>query len=144
MCQIFIAISGGTLILLQQISIMAAVSHRQIAAILALLGLFGYIGGAIGNSISGAIWQNTVPQALGKYLPDYAQANLTDIYNDLDMQLSYGKGDPVRDAIIAAYGDGQRNMCIAGTAIMALSFIWVCMIRDINVSKVKQVAGVVL
>ncbi|KAF2667094.1 MFS general substrate transporter [Microthyrium microscopicum] len=143
MCQIFIAISGGTLILTQQISIMSVVEHEQFAAVLALLGLFGYIGGAIGNSISGAVWTNTFPEALAKNLPDYAQANLTDIYNDLDTQLSYPMGDPVRDAIITSYAVAQKYMCTAGVCIMATSLIWVFMIKDVNVNRVKQTKGLV-
>lgn len=144
MCQVFIAFSGGTIILLQQTSIMAAVDHTRIAAVLALLGLFGYMGGAIGSAISGAIWTNTVPQALEKYLPEYALVNATDIYGSLEIQLSYPIGDEVRDAIIKVYGIGQRNMCIAGLVVMIVSLLWVAMIRDINVKTTKQTKGVVL
>jgi MFS family permease len=143
MCQIFIAFAGGTIILSQQIAVMSVASHGEIAAVLALLGLFGYIGGAIGNTISGAVWTNTMPNALLEFLPDYAKANATDIYNSLDVQLSYEMGDPVRDAIIQAYGLAQRNMCIAGTAVMGLALVWVLMIKNINVSEVKQVKGVI-
>lgn len=143
MCQIFIAFSGGTIILAQQVSIMSTVEHQDIAAVLALLGLFGYIGGAVGNTISGAVWTNTMPKALAEYLPASALPDLEDIYNDLDTQLSYAMGDPVREGIIKAYGLAQRNMLIAGTAIMGLSFIWVMMIKNVNVSKVQQVKGVI-
>ncbi|KAF2427254.1 putative MFS siderophore transporter [Tothia fuscella] len=144
MCQIFIALSGGTIILTQQVSVMSVAKHGEIAAVLALLGLFGYIGGAIGNTISGAIWTNTMPNALFTYLPEYARENASTIYEDLDLQLSYELGDPVRDGIIAAYGVAQKNMLIAGVAMMALSFFWVMLIKNINVSKVKQVKGMVL
>jgi hypothetical protein len=144
MCQIFIAFSGSTIILTQQVSIMSVVTHSDFAAVLALLGLFGYIGGAIGNTISGAIWTNTLPQALDRLLPDYAQANSSAIYDDLDLQLSYPMGDPVREAIISGYGLAQRNMCIAAVAVMSFSLIWVLMIKNVNVRDIKQVKGVVL
>jgi hypothetical protein len=144
MCQIFIALSGATIILTQQVSVLSVAKHGEIAALLALLGLFGYIGGAIGNTISGAVWTNTMPDALQKYLPEYARENATLIYDDLTVQLSYEPGDPVRDGIIQAYGLAQRNMLIAGVVTMSIAFIWVAMIKNINVSKVKQVKGVVL
>jgi predicted MFS family arabinose efflux permease len=143
MCQIFISISGGTIILVEQVAVMSVASHGDIAAVLALLGLFGYIGGAVGNTISGAVWTNTFPKALEKNLPDYAQANLTDIYSDLTIQLSYPPGDPVREAIIQSYYLAQRNMCIAGVVSMVLALIWVALIRNVNVSKNKQVKGMV-
>lgn len=143
MCQVFIALSGAMIILTQQVAVTAAGTHSDIAALLALLGLFGYMGGAVGNTISGAIWTNTFPGALEKYLPEAAKANATAIYGDLELQLEYPRGDPVRDGVIRAYGDAQRNMCIAGVSAMALSLIWVMMIKNINVSKVKQVKGIV-
>ncbi|KAF2102359.1 MFS general substrate transporter [Rhizodiscina lignyota] len=143
MCQVFIAVSGGTIILTQQISIQSVAKHGEVAATLALLGLFGYIGGAVGNTISGAVWTNTLPGALQKYLPASALPDWEDIYNDLDTQLSYPMGSPTREAIIKSYGLAQRNMCIAATAVMGLCFVWVMMIKDVRLSKVNQTKGLV-
>jgi hypothetical protein len=143
MTQVFISFSGSSIILTVQVAVMSVVNHEQIAAALALLGMFSYIGGAIGNTISGAIWTNTFPQSLANHLPESAQGNLTDIYGSLEVQLSYPKGDPIRDAIILSYGEAQRYMCVAGTATVALSLIWVLMIKNIDVSKNKQVKGMV-
>lgn len=141
--QILISLSGASIIISIQVAVMSVVTHEQIAATLALLGMFSYIGGAIGSAISGAIWTNTFPNSLAKNLPESAQGNLTDIYGSLDAQLSFERGDPVRNAIIMSYGEAQRYMCIAGTASVALGLIWVSMIRNIDVSKNKQVRGVV-
>lgn len=65
------------------------------------------------------------------------------IYEDLTVQLAYEVGTPERTAIISAYGEAQKIMCIAGTAFMALSLIWVLVIRNIRVDKTKQVKGTV-
>lgn len=56
MCQIFIAFSGGTLVICEQLAVMAVSGPEKVASVLALLGLFQAIGGAIGQAISGAIW----------------------------------------------------------------------------------------
>lgn len=143
MCQVFMAISGGTLIMTEQVAIMSTAKHQDVAATLALLGLAGYTGGAIGNTISGAIWTNVMPNALARHLPSDALPMLEDIYNDLDTQLSYEMGTPTRDGIIAAYGEAQRDMVIAGTALMALAFFWVLLIKNVDLAKNKQVKGVV-
>ena len=121
---------------------MATVDHGQIAAVLALLGLFGYMGGAVGNSISGAIWTNSLPEALQHLLPDAVKPDWEDIYGDLTKQLSYPMGSPAREAIMEAYGIAQRRMLIAGTCIMGLSLFWVLLIRNVNISKIEQVKGV--
>ncbi|KAE8152268.1 major facilitator superfamily domain-containing protein [Aspergillus avenaceus] len=133
MCEIFLGISGGTMILIEQVAVLAASKHEDYAAMLALLSLFGNLGGSVGNSISGAIWTNTFPAKLRGLLPDADKDKWEDIYGSLDVQLSYPVGSEVRNAINSAYALSQRDMLIAGTAIMALSIGWVFMIRNIRV-----------
>ncbi|KAF4547835.1 Siderophore iron transporter mirB-like protein [Elsinoe fawcettii] len=142
MCQIFIAFAGGTMIIVQQVAVLSVADHNNVASVLAFLGVFGNCGGAIGSSISGAIWTHTLPQALQKYLPESAQADWESIYDSLDTQLSYELGSPVRDAIIKAYAVSQEKMLIAGTAVMCLSLIWMVVIRDVKLSEKSQTKGV--
>ncbi|XXH03770.1 hypothetical protein Hte_010176 [Hypoxylon texense] len=142
MCEILTAIAGGTIIICEQVGVMAASEHNDVAAVLALLSLFGNVGGAVGNSISGAIWTNTLPDSLQRLLPDEAKADWEDIYDSLDVQLSYPIGSDVRSAIIEAYAQTQTYMIIAGTVIMALSLIWVMMIKNIRLNEIQQTKGV--
>ncbi|KAK4093834.1 hypothetical protein Purlil1_2168 [Purpureocillium lilacinum] len=141
MCQVFISVGGAIFILCEQLAILAAVEHRYVAPIMALLYVAGNVGGAIGNTISGAIWTNTFEKSLERNLPESALPDIEDIYNNLDTQLSYPVGDPVRLAIQQAYGYAQTRMLAAGTGIMALTFISVLLIRNINVIKVTQNKG---
>lgn len=143
MCEIFISISGSIFILCQQLSVLAAVDHQHVAAVLALLFVSASIGGAIGNTISGAIWTNTFLPALLRNLPESALANATVIYSSLPAQLAYPVGSPERLAIQKSYGYAQTRMLAAGTAIMVLCFIWVWMIKNFNVKKMTQTKGVV-
>jgi MFS family permease len=140
--QVLIAIGGSCFTLVEQVAVLAAGSHNDAAAMLALLGMFGYFGGAVGNSVSGAIWTNTLPEYLQKYLPEDTVADWETIYDSLDVQLSYPVGDPTRTAIELAYAEAQSRMLIAGTAIMALAFIAVVLIKNIKVSEIEQVRGV--
>ncbi|KKY14942.1 putative mfs siderophore [Phaeomoniella chlamydospora] len=142
MCQIFIALGGGTMIICQQVAVLAAADHNNVASVLALLGVFGYMGGAVGSSISGAIWTHTLPGALKRLLPESAKADWQTIYDSLDVQLSYERGTAVRHAIALAYAEAQSRMLIAGTAIMALSLGWMFLIRDIKLTKEVQTKGV--
>ncbi|KAL7418265.1 hypothetical protein Q5752_006721 [Cryptotrichosporon argae] len=142
MCQVFIAIGGGTIIIVEQVAVLAAASHNDAAAMLALLGLFGYVGGAVGSAISGAIWTHVFPDALQNLLPADTVDDWEDIYNSLDEQLAYPLGDPTRIAIQDAYAIAQEKMLIAGTAIMVLALASMFVMKNINVSKIKQVDGV--
>ncbi|KAH0493342.1 hypothetical protein TgHK011_000016 [Trichoderma gracile] len=143
MCQVFISIGGSIFIIIEQLAILAAVDHQHIAAALALLNVVGTAGDALGATISGAIWTNTFQKALERYLPESALPDLDMIYEDLDTQLSYPVGSAVRLAIQKAYGYSQTRMLAAGTGVMGLAIIWMLMIRNINLTKVAQVKGMV-
>jgi hypothetical protein len=144
MCQIFIAFSGGTLVICEQMAAMAAAKHDQIAVVLAVESMFTLVGGAIGSTVSAAIWTSVFPAALKTYLPAEAQSNFTDIYAKLTVQLSYPFGSPTRDAINQAYGDGQRWMLCAGTAVLAIGVVAIAFWRDIHVKDFKQTKGTVV
>lgn len=143
MCQIFISVGGSIIILIEQVAVLAAAEHQQLASVLALLNMVGWVGGAIGSTVSGAIWTNSFPQALAELLPADAQASLEDIYGSLDVQLSYEVGSATRLVIEEAYGIAQKRMLIAGTAVMGLCLVWMFLIKNINVAKIQQVKGMV-
>jgi MFS family permease len=144
MCQIFISFAGGTLVICQEMAVMAATSHQYIAVVLALQAMFSSIGGAVGSTVASAIWTAVFPARLDEYLPQELKANATIIYESLTTQLSYEVGTPARDAIIRAYGDAQKDMLIAATAVLAVGVVAVAVWRDIQVKDFKQVKGTVV
>ncbi|CAI6095397.1 unnamed protein product [Clonostachys chloroleuca] len=144
MCQIFIAFAGGTTVITQQVAAMAAASHQHIAVVIAVESMFSNVGGAIGSTVSSAIWQNVFPRALARHLPEDEQPNLLLIYGNLTRQLSYLEGTPARIAIQESYAEGQRYMLIGATCILVVGLGAVAMWRDIDVKEKKQVKGLVL
>ena len=143
MCQIFISIGGSVFIIIEQLAILATVDHQHVAAVLALLNVVGTVGGAMGATISGAIWTNIFPGALARFLPPADLASLDAIYEDLPTQLSYALGSDTRVAIQEAYGYTQTRMLAAGTGVIGLALIWMLLIRNIDLTKVPQVKGMV-
>jgi hypothetical protein len=143
MCQVFISMGGSTFIIIMQVAVLAAVDHQHVASALALLNSVGTTGGAIGATVSGAIWTNTFQDALARYLPESALPDLATIYEDLETQLSYEIGSEERIGIQQAYGYAQTRMLAAGTALMVFAFIATLLIRNINVGKIAQVKGMV-
>ncbi|PYH81172.1 siderochrome-iron transporter MirB [Aspergillus uvarum CBS 121591] len=144
MCEIFFSVSGGIFILCVQLAVLGVVDHQHVAAVLAFLYVAGGIGGSIGSAISGAIWTNTFEKALRRYLPASAQPNLLTIYESLPAQLAYPVGSEERLGIQKAYGYAQTRMLAAATAFMVLGFVWVGMMRNINVKNMTQTKGNVL
>lgn len=110
---------------------------------LALLNVIGNVGGAVGSTICSAIWTNTFEKALERYLPESALPDLADMYGDLSVQLSFELRSLERIAIQQAYGYAQERILIAGTIVMSLAFIWMFMIRNINVDQIVQIKGTV-
>ncbi|KAI5252079.1 hypothetical protein E4T42_03730 [Aureobasidium subglaciale] len=141
MCQIFIGLAQGIIIVADEIAALATVSHQHIAVTLATIGIFGSIGGAIGLTIVAAIWQAVFPKKLAVHLPEQDLLNLPLIYGDSTTQLSYEIGSPTRIAVQHAYGDTQRCMALTATVIWVLGVMAVGMWRDIKVSDMKQVRG---
>ncbi|KAI1865274.1 hypothetical protein JX265_008321 [Neoarthrinium moseri] len=144
MCQIFIALAGGGIVITEQIAALAATSHQYVAVVLAIEGMFSSVGGAIGSTVATAIWTGIFPSKLAAYLPAEEQGNLTTIYGDINTQLGYPIGTPTRAAIVRAYGETQKLMLIAATAVLvipwAAAFCW----RNINVKNFKQTKGNVI
>lgn len=144
MCQIFIAFAGGALVICEQMAVMAVTSHQYVAVALAVEGMFSDIGGAIGSTVAAAIWTGVFPTKLAEYLPEDAQADLASIYAELPVQLSYPVGSAARAAISKAYGEAQKTMLIASTAILSLAIVSVLVWRDVKVKGFKQVKGTVV
>ncbi|KAK6534891.1 hypothetical protein TWF281_006190 [Arthrobotrys megalospora] len=123
-----------------EIAALAVGTHTDVAMILALLYLASAIGGAMGSSVSGAIWQNTFPELLFEAVLTELKGEVANIVYSLPTQLSYPPGSPGRSAIVVA----QQRMCIAATAMAAATWIGVWMWRDIRLDNKKQVKGTVL
>ncbi|EXJ78799.1 hypothetical protein A1O1_09201 [Capronia coronata CBS 617.96] len=139
MTQIFVAFAGGSIVLCGEMAMMAPSNHQNIAAVIAILDLFGSIGTAAGGTVATAIWTGVFPDRLRKYLPPGVDANK--IYGSIVAQMFYKRGTPTRDAINRAYGDAQRYMLITSVSLLAGAWICVFLWRDIKVKDRKQVKG---
>lgn len=135
---LFISISQGVLVVTDEIAMLAAGSHEHVAAMLAIVSIFGNIGGAIGMTIAASIWSDTVPDRLVRYLPSEDLPNLNKIFGDITTQLSYPMKSLTRLAIQHAYEDAMLRLLIASTAISVVGVIGPLMWRNINVKEVEQ------
>ncbi|CAI7592849.1 unnamed protein product [Penicillium bialowiezense] len=138
MCQIFVAFGGGTLVICEQMTVMAVSAQRNIPAVLAIEGVIANIGGALGGTVAVAMWTGIFPVKLKAYLPASAQADFASIYGSLETQQSFAKGSTTRDAIDHAYGDTQRLMLITATCLYLITWTSCFFWKDINVKKMKQ------
>lgn len=144
MCQIFIAVAGGTLVISEDMAVMAAADRDGVPMMLSLLGLASNVGGAFGYAVTGAIYDNTWPQAAARFLPDDMKANATALFNGgYTAQKLYPVGDPVRTAINEAWGYYEKQACIAATAVLVLAIPAIAVWKNYNVDR-KQNKGVMI
>lgn len=142
MCQVLVGIGTGMFTQCGQLALMSVLTHQEIAVALALYGLFGSIGAAIGNAIAGAIWTNILPAQLAKNLPASVVDQAAEIYGSIEVQLSHPMGSPIREAIIKSYGVVQHKMVIAGSAFVPVFVLCIFLYKNINVKeKLSQTKG---
>ncbi|EXJ90572.1 hypothetical protein A1O1_03675 [Capronia coronata CBS 617.96] len=144
MCQIFIAFSGGTLVIGEDMAVMASADRDGVPMMLSLIGLMSSVGGAIGQAVASAIYDNTFPQTLRDNLPDDAKGDWMAIYNGgYVTQMTYPPGSPVRNAINHAWGESQKYGAISATCILVLAIPAIAIWKNHNVDK-KQNKGNIL
>ncbi|KAI0425325.1 major facilitator superfamily protein [Xylaria sp. FL1042] len=142
--EILYAFAGGACVICEQVAVMAAAAHQEVAVVLAIEGLFSSVGGGIGGTVAGAIWTGVFPQKLMEYLPPETKDQFATIYGDLTTQISYPVGSATHTAIAMAYDAALRNMFIAATTITVLGLVSVIAWRDIKLKDFKQVKGIVI
>lgn len=144
MCQIFIAFAGGTMVIGEDMAVMASADRDGVPMMLSLIGLSSNVGGAIGSAVAQSIYFNSFTHTLEKLLPEAEKSNATTIYlGGYLTQLTYPVGSPERDAINYAYGQTQRNGAIASTAILILAIPAIAVWKNYRLDK-KQNKGLVL
>lgn len=142
--QIIMTVAAATLVVCEQIAVMTAAAHANVAVCLALLSLFTNIGSGIGYGISGALWTNIFPQKLREGLPNADAKTIAKIYGSLVVQRKYPKGSEMRDGIIWAYGVAMKYQSVAATVCLVLTIPMVACWKDYNVKETRRNKGRVL
>jgi MFS family permease len=138
MCMLFVAFGGGILVISEQTTLMAVSKQRDFPALLACESMVIAIGSAIGQTIAGAMWTGIFPAKLRQNLPPAQLPDLAKIYGDIDVQSGFAWGSDARNAVNLSYGETQKFMLIAATAIYAVTWASVLGWQDVDVRKMKQ------
>ncbi|KAM5437765.1 ferrioxamine B transporter [Microsporum ferrugineum] len=127
--QVLLGIAGGMFPYPAQTSIQAATKHEHVAAITGLFLASYNIGSALGNTISGSIWNQVLPQALMDRISNQTLA--AEIYKDpFPFATANPIGTPDRDHAVDAYKQVQRLLCITGICLSVLLIAFSLVLRD--------------
>lgn len=136
--QLLNGIGTGIFAACGQIAVMSAVTHQEIAVAMAIYSLFGSIGSTVGFTVAGGLWNNILPAELERRLPEDAKNLTATIFGDVEVQLSYADGDPIRDAIVGAYGRVQHLMVICGACFIPLCIASILIWKRVNLKELEK------
>jgi hypothetical protein len=141
MTQLFVGVGAGIWATCGVLAVMVPVTQQEIAAVLAIWGLFGSIGASTGYAIAGALWNNMLPSELAKRWPSGSETTTSEVFADLVVQIGLADGTPERSALVGAYGYVQRIMVITGVALIPLCLLAIFIWKDINIKKLEKEKG---
>jgi SIT family siderophore-iron:H+ symporter-like MFS transporter len=128
--QVLLGLAGGLFPYTAQASIQAATLHEHVAVITALYLATYNIGSALGNTVSGAIWTQVLPDKIATHLAAVSTNTTLPAFaygSPFDFTAAYDIGTPERTAVVAAYQDTQRLLCITGICLsLPLIFFALC------------------
>ncbi|KAJ5791284.1 uncharacterized protein N7518_008295 [Penicillium psychrosexuale] len=132
--QVLLGIAGGMFPYPAQASIQVASKHEHLAVITGIYLAAYNIGSALGNTVSGAIWNQVLPSELNHRLGNetlaayvYAQPLAFAAVNPV--------GTPNRDNVILAYQKTQRLLCITGICLTVPLIAFALVIRNPTLTR---------
>ncbi|KAL5332449.1 major facilitator superfamily domain-containing protein [Aspergillus crustosus] len=138
--EILLGIAGGMFPYPAQASIQTATKHEHLAIITALYLASYNIGSALGGTISGAIWTQTLLPTLTTNLGNATLA--AEVYADpFTFALINPVGTAARDAVISGYMDTQRLLCITGLCLTVPLIGFSLCVRDPVLGRGQSLEG---
>lgn len=85
--------------------------------------------------MGGAIWRNTLPDKLEKYLPAELKDQAKSIFGSIVVARKYPMHSEARDAINRSYRESQRLLAIAGISSLALMLVVMFFLENIKLDQ---------
>ncbi|KAL6248264.1 hypothetical protein RBB50_004519 [Rhinocladiella similis] len=116
-----------------------AARHHDIGVLIAILFTCNTVGRALGSSISGAIWTQTLYGELSQHLAPFGNATLAPAIYAAPLYVvpEYPVGTPERDAIIQSYRHIQRLLTITSFCIYVPMLVMALFLRDPRLSDLQ-------
>ncbi|RCI10850.1 hypothetical protein L249_5199 [Ophiocordyceps polyrhachis-furcata BCC 54312] len=135
--QVLIGLASGFFAYPTQASIQASASRDHVAVMTGLYLSLYNVGSALGTSLSGALWTETLPSTLAANLAFQPNSTLAGATYDspFDVVARYPVGTEVRGAIISSYRHVQRLLCLAGIIACLPMIAFALALRNPRLSK---------
>ncbi|KAI5966805.1 uncharacterized protein KGF55_000214 [Candida pseudojiufengensis] len=126
-----------------QVSIVSVTSHEYMSILISIHLACYYVGAAIGNAISGAIWSNKMHELILSNMEDMNISNSTILATyaygaPFEFILENFWGTPERIAVVRSYAEVQKYLCIAGLVMCGPLIIFPFLSRDHKLESVQS------
>ncbi|KAJ5600567.1 hypothetical protein N7450_001634 [Penicillium hetheringtonii] len=118
-----------------QVSVQAVASRQEVSVVTAVFFASMSVGGAVGTSVAGAIWRNTLPDKLRQYLPSELKDQANSIFGSIVVARKYVIGTDARNAIDRSYRESQRLLAIAALVSLSLMLIVMFFLKNIKLDE---------
>ncbi|KAM0718987.1 hypothetical protein Q7P37_006059 [Cladosporium fusiforme] len=142
--QCVLGFAGGLFPYPTQVLIQAATRHEHLALVTGLYLALYSVGSAFGNTVSGAIWTQTLPGKLNTQLAavtNNATVAITAYSDPFGFIAEYPVGTLERAAVIDAYRSTQRLLCICGICLCTLLIMFALVLRNPRLGKEQSKEG---
>ncbi|KAF6835615.1 siderophore iron transporter 1 [Colletotrichum musicola] len=140
--QVLLGIAGGMFPYPAQASLQASLKHEHLALMTGLYLATYNIGSAFGNTISGAIWTQVLPNVLNEKLAPFNNETIATLTygSPFTAVAEYPVGTPERAAIIDAYQHVQRLLCITGICLTVPLIIFAALLKNPKLNDEQTLA----
>ncbi|KAL2815812.1 major facilitator superfamily domain-containing protein [Aspergillus cavernicola] len=138
--EIVLGIAGGMFPYPAQASIQTATKHEHLAIVTALFLSSYNIGSALGGTLSGAIWSQTLLPELTRTLGNATLAG--EVFADPFTFIAANPvGTEAREAVVLGYRHTQRLLCITGICLTVPLICFALCMRDPRLTKEQSLEG---
>ncbi|WVO22932.1 uncharacterized protein IAS62_004276 [Cryptococcus decagattii] len=122
-----------------QITVQASSRRRELAIATGIFYFAASLGGAIGVAVAGAVWLNTLPDALAKNLPAASVNLASKIYGSITIAISYDPNSEIGLAILKSYVHTMKILAIVATCLQIPMLISMFFIEDLQLTEDEQI-----
>ncbi|OCF39196.1 siderochrome-iron transporter [Kwoniella heveanensis CBS 569] len=123
-----------------QVAVQAAVKRGELAMATGIFYFAMSLGGAVGVAVAGAVWGNTLPDALRANLPAESKALATVIYGSIAKAISYDPNSEIGLAIRDSYVHTMRILAILATCLQIPMLIGMFFVKNVALTQDEQIA----
>lgn len=123
------------------VSVQACTNHEYMAAVTAMFNAIYQIGGAFGKCVSGAIWTQTMYSTIKNKMRSLGVDELLAkkaYESPYTFIKTYKWGSTPRIAVVLAYADVQKKLCIVGLCLCVPLLVIAFFLRDHKLGDVQS------